>query len=87
MTFIPGKSYRRGDLHDEYGGQQQGGISTPASQPVIFTFTGEQGEQYGYRDGFRADGTFWYTGEGQIGDMEMILNERPAAIPYKATLE
>lgn len=76
MTFAPGRSYRRADLHEEYGGQQQGGISTPASQPVIFIFTGEQGEQYGYRDGFRTDGTFWYTGEGQIGDMEMIRGNR-----------
>jgi 5-methylcytosine-specific restriction protein A len=36
-------------------------------------FTGESGKQYGYlHDGFREDGTFWYTGEGRNGDMRMI---------------
>ena len=37
--------------------------------PVIFLFTGEQGEQYGYSDDFQTDGTYWYNGEGQVGDM------------------
>jgi 5-methylcytosine-specific restriction protein A len=76
MMFTPGRSYRRAELHAEYGGQQQGGISTPADEPVVFIFTGEQGKLYGYQDGFRADGTFWYTGEGQIGDMEMVRGNR-----------
>ncbi|HEX8209025.1 MAG TPA: HNH endonuclease signature motif containing protein [Longimicrobium sp.] len=39
---------------------------------MIWIFTGDQGEQYGYEDGFRDDGTYWYTGEGQVGDMKMI---------------
>jgi 5-methylcytosine-specific restriction protein A len=39
---------------------------------MIFLFTGESGHTYGYKDGFQADGTFWYTGEGQVGDMQMI---------------
>jgi 5-methylcytosine-specific restriction protein A len=69
--FTIGQSYRRLDLHDRFGGQRQGGISTPANHPIILLFTGEQGERYGYEDGFRDDGTFWYTGEGQVGDMEM----------------
>jgi len=50
----------------------QGGISTPSGSPYIFIFTGESGEQFGYSDGFMDDGTFWYTGEGQEGDMEMV---------------
>lgn len=71
--FTPGQVYnRRTDLHAVYGGQQQGGISTPAGAPVIFIFTGDTGEQYGYRDEFRPDGTFWYTGEGQTGNMQMV---------------
>ena len=40
-----------------------------ADGPVIFLFTGESGERHGYRDGLQPDGTFWYTGEGQSGDM------------------
>jgi len=70
-TFEPGGVYNRvRDIHDVYGGQRQGGISTPKSAPLIFLFTGETGDQYGYRDGPRDDGIFAYTGEGQVGDME-----------------
>ena len=70
--FIPGQIYRRAKLHDEYGGQRQGGISTPKGHPFIFLITGDTGSQYGYTDGFRDDGMFWYTGEGQVGNMEMV---------------
>ena len=70
--FKVGRVYhRRGDLHAEYGGQQQGGISTPADYPLIFLFTSDSGAEHGYTDEFRPDGTFWYTGEGQEGDMQM----------------
>lgn len=71
MQFIVGEVYRRRDLHLAYGGQWQGGISTPSDSPLIFLFTGDSGHQYGYRDGYRDDGTYWYTGEGQEGDMRM----------------
>ena len=69
--FQRGKTYVRREIHKDYGGQQQGGISTPKSHPMVFLITGDSGEQYGYADGFREDGMFWYTGEGQVGDMTM----------------
>jgi 5-methylcytosine-specific restriction protein A len=72
MEFIVGKIYRRRDLHEAYGGQWQGGISTPIDYPIIFLFTGESGKPFGYEDDFQEDGTFWYTGEGQIGTMAFI---------------
>jgi 5-methylcytosine-specific restriction protein A len=71
LPLVVGRVYRRReDLHAYFGGQQQGGISTPARHPVVLLFTGEQGVQYGYEDGFHGD-IFWYTGEGQLGNMEM----------------
>jgi 5-methylcytosine-specific restriction protein A len=70
--FIQGQIYRRRDLHKEFGGQQQGGISTPASGGLILLFTAEAGEQYGYKDDWTADGIFLYTGEGQHGDMQYV---------------
>ena len=70
--FIQGHVYRRRDLHDQYGGQRQGGISTPSQHQLILLFTGESGEQHGYADGWSADGLFLYTGEGQQGDMAFI---------------
>lgn len=75
MQLITGSTYRRRDLHDEFGGQTQGGISTPAEHPLIFIFTGEEGEQYGYEDRFQ-EGVFLYTGEGQVGDMTMDRGNR-----------
>ena len=70
--FKIGKIYKRKeDIHEVYGGQRQGGVSTPSSKPFVFLFTSEAGESYGYADQFRPDGIFWYTGEGQIGDMKM----------------
>jgi 5-methylcytosine-specific restriction protein A len=70
--FEPGKVYSRiEDLHEPYGGQQQGGISTPVDEPCIFLFSGESGQQYGYSDGWdEKHDIFVFTGEGQRGDME-----------------
>ncbi len=71
--FVTGRIYnRRRELHKVYGGQRQGGIATPAKYPYVFLFTGSSGTSFGYHDEFRPDGTFWYTGEGQIGDMQMM---------------
>jgi 5-methylcytosine-specific restriction protein A len=73
MPFEQGHIYnRRRDLHAPFGGQQQGGISTPADTPFLFLFTGPSGEQFGYSDGWRDDGIFAYTGQGQSGDMQFI---------------
>ena len=75
--FEFGKVYSRSrDIHDVYGGGRQSGISTPKDQPLIFLFTGGSGEQYGYQDGWDADGVFRYCGEGQRGDMEFIRGNR-----------
>lgn len=68
--FVVGQEYsRKNDIHGVYGGQSQGGISTPASHPMVFIFTGKSGEQHGYADGWQDSGVFLYTGEGQVGDM------------------
>jgi len=68
--FVTGRNYsRRNDVHARYGGQTQGGISTPRNAPYVFLFTGRTGDQYGYEDGRRDDDVFLYTGEGQLGDM------------------
>jgi 5-methylcytosine-specific restriction enzyme A len=74
--FVPGQVYRRRDLHDRYGGQQQGGISTPSRQNLILLFTSDAGQQHGYRDEWSADGIFLYTGEGQKGDMRYVSGNR-----------
>jgi len=76
-VFEVGRVYnRRAEIHDLYGGQRQGGISTPRDRPFVFLFTGESGEQYGYEDGWDTNGVFLYTGEGQVGDMRFRAGNR-----------
>ncbi|MCG8472271.1 MAG: HNH endonuclease [Desulfobacterales bacterium] len=70
--FEIGKEYhRKSEIHGIYKGQAQGGISTPKDHPVVFVFTSDEGEKHGYKDEYRDDGVFWYTGEGQKGPMRM----------------
>jgi 5-methylcytosine-specific restriction protein A len=77
IPFVVGKTYRRQqDIHQVFGGQERGGISTPDAVPFIFLFTGESGNQYGYKDGWKDDDTFEYTGEGQRGPMEFVRGNR-----------
>lgn len=76
VTFSPGQLYRRRELHEKFGGQRQGGISTPAKAPCIFLITGDSGKQYGYSDEWTEDGVFLYTGEGQHGDMRFVGGNR-----------
>ena len=46
-AFEIGKIYNRVvDIHERFGGQRQGGISTPSGQPYIFIFTGDVGVKY-----------------------------------------
>ena len=68
----PGAEYRRRDIHAKFGGQQQGGISTPANSPVVLLFTGSTGTQYGYSDEWTPEGLMLYFGEGVSGDMQFI---------------
>jgi 5-methylcytosine-specific restriction protein A len=41
----------------------------PKNIDAVLLFSSHKGEVYGYSDESRDDGTFWYTGEGQVGDM------------------
>lgn len=76
-TFEVGTRYLRKELHDQFKGQRQHGISTPASESFIFIFTDPESEEYGYSDRFLDNGLFVYSGEGQVGDMTMDSgNER-----------
>lgn len=70
--FIPNQLYKRSLIHDEYGGNRQGGISPSAKVPYIFIFSGKSGTQYGYKDGWDNPSIYSYTGEGQEGDMRFI---------------
>lgn len=76
-NFTIGREYnRREDVHRNYGGSWQSGISTSAACPAIFLFSGDEGEQFGYRDQFDSAYVYSYTGEGQVGNMEFKAGNR-----------
>ncbi len=78
MPFEIGRDYSRlHDIHENFGGQRQSGISPSSSHPFIFIFSGKTGETYGYKDGWQEqDGVYLYSGEGQVGDMEFTRGNR-----------
>jgi hypothetical protein len=76
-AFEVGRVYdRRGDIHGPYGGSRQSGIALSAEWPLVFLFTGQSGERYGYEDRWTDESVFLYTGEGQVGAMQFARGNR-----------
>jgi hypothetical protein len=77
-TMRPGDRILRRELHDIYGGGRQGGMEPSAKTRNVFLFTDEEtGKRNGYtHDGWHADRTFHYTGEGRFGDQQMTNGNR-----------
>ncbi|HTW40727.1 MAG TPA: hypothetical protein VMD79_00240 [Solirubrobacteraceae bacterium] len=71
-ALLPGETIERTILQERYGGRRQGGIGPSSSSPNVLIFSDPAaGEPHGCFDGWRADGCFHYTGEGQRGDQQM----------------
>lgn len=69
--FQKNQIYQRSNLHDEYGGNRQRGISNCVNHPIIFIFTNPNSdEQDVYIDEWK-NKYFYYSGEGRRGDMTM----------------
>ena len=76
MLFEKNKLYRRSELHDQYGGNRQRGISTSAKHNVIFIFDMNEGS-FGYRNHWDEEqGLYYYSGEGQIGDQSFTQGNK-----------
>lgn len=76
-TIVPGQTLRRSEIHDVYGGGRRGGMEPSAKTPNVLLFTSVAGAEFGYDfDGWHSDGTFHYTGEGQLGDQVMTHGNR-----------
>jgi hypothetical protein len=68
----PGESIERTVLQERYGGRAQGRIGPSTRSPNVLLFIDPaSGEQHGHFEGWRADGCFHCTGEGQRGDQRM----------------
>src|SRR3954453_5036128 len=73
----PGQDIERKVLQAEYGGRTQGGIGPSKKSPNVFVFSDPvAGEPHGYFDGWRNDGCFHYTGEGQRGDPRVVSGNK-----------
>jgi hypothetical protein len=72
LPFIPDQILKRTDIHKQFGGNMQSGISPSARFPYIFIFSGKQGKAHGYKDGWDNPNVYSYTGEGQDGDMRYV---------------
>jgi hypothetical protein len=71
-TLNPGDDIQRTKLQEIYGGRTQGGIGPSRKSPNVLIFSDPvAGEPHGYYDGWREDGCFHYSGEGQRGDQQM----------------
>lgn len=66
MQFRPGIACSRQEIHRLFGGQRQGGISTPVGHAVVLLFSNTRGHAYGYQDGWREDGFYHYTGMSEV---------------------
>lgn len=68
-----GETLVRTELHDRWGGGRYGGMEPAVKAHSVFLFTKPRvGEVFGYKyDGWHADGTFHYTGDGQVGDQTL----------------
>jgi hypothetical protein len=76
----PGDVIRRTELHRQYGGGGQGGIAPSAISPNVLIFSDTSaGSTHGYiYDGWDPTDPrlFYYTGEGQEGDQQLIRGNR-----------
>lgn len=70
--LAPGTVIKRTELQARYGGSPQGGIAASAQSPNIFLFSDPaRGVPHGYIDGPGDGGSYYYTGEGQLGDQRL----------------
>jgi hypothetical protein len=75
----------KAEVHRRLGGISFRGITGLTDSPNVLVFATTAGAQFGYHyEGWKADGTYHYTGEGQVGDQELtqgnagILNHQDA---------
>ncbi|WP_217614692.1 hypothetical protein [Cellulomonas sp. GbtcB1] len=70
-----GETLLRKELHDRWGGGRYGGMEPSVKAKSVFLFSNPAaGRAFGYRyDGWHDDGTFHYTGDGQVGDQSIAL--------------
>lgn len=77
-SIEPGTITTRAAVAAQYGGSTQGGIQPSSQSPNIMIYSDPSSARvHGYTyDGFADDGAYYYTGEGQVGDQEIVRGNR-----------
>lgn len=79
-----GEVLKRTEVHSRFGGAGMGGIEPSAKSPNIFIFTSDSGSSFGYNfDEELEDGSFLYTGDGQIGDQDVSVGGNKAIVEHR----
>jgi hypothetical protein len=79
-----GEEIKRADLHDRYGGGRFGGIEPSAKTPNVLLFTSAYGSEFGYNfDEELEDGSFLYTGDGQVGPQDPDFGGNKAILEHR----
>ncbi len=84
-----GETLLRRDLHDRWGGGGggggggYGGMEPAVRADSVFLFSNPSaGEVFGHTyDGWFSDGTFHFTGDGQVGDQSLRSRRQSGAPP------
>jgi hypothetical protein len=72
-----GESYLKTDLHRMFGGNPRAGICPTESGVVLIFSDPPSGTRYGYDQNDEvALGVYRYTGEGQLGDQQLIRGNK-----------
>jgi hypothetical protein len=79
-----GEVLKRKEVHSRYGGAGMGGIEPSAKTPNVFIFTSDTGSTYGYNfDEELEDGSFLYSGDGQVGDQDISIGGNKAIVEQR----
>jgi hypothetical protein len=79
-----GEVLKRKEVHSRYGGAGMGGIEPSAKTPNVFIFTSDTGSNYGYNfDEELEDGSFLYSGDGQVGDQDISIGGNKAIVEHR----
>ena len=67
---IISNDYSRPQIHSRVNGSESSGLTSCLNGSEYLVFTSSGGEKHGYDkwEGWHEDGTFTYTGQGQVGD-------------------
>jgi hypothetical protein len=79
-----GEVIKRTEVHSRFGGGGMGGIEPSAKTPNIFIFTSDSGGSFGYNfDEELEDGSFLYTGDGQVGNQDITVGGNKAIVEHR----